>query len=100
VNWLALPTIVLIAITAGGPGQAQEAKDSESDRRLKFMQSAAAEYAVQTDAGKELPLHTEPLLRFNNPVSGMPDGSVEERYGKSSERGLYHVWVHSREVVP
>jgi hypothetical protein len=40
------------------------------------MQSAAAEYAVQTDAGKELPLHTEPLLRFNNPVSGVPDGIV------------------------
>jgi hypothetical protein len=26
--------------------------------------------------------------------------SAPERYGKSTERGLYHVWVHSREVAP
>ena len=70
-----LPTIALLAAVVGQPGALPETKDSES-------------FAPMTCWG----VHVK---RGDDEVWSAP-----ERYGKSTERGLYHVWVHSREVAP
>ena len=45
--------------------------------RLKNMKQQAAAYQLVLAGGKmELTLHDEPVLRFSNPVSGVPDGVV------------------------
>ncbi len=55
-----------------------EPQDRAAAERLAYMQAAAAEYEVTLagDASAPLPFHSEPLLRFNNTVSGVPDGII------------------------
>lgn len=58
---------------------ASDAKDeAERKERLDFMKRQAAEYTVTLNAAspEKLVLHDEPLLRFSNAVSGVPDGIV------------------------
>src|SRR3954449_11128063 len=56
----------------------KEAEDTERKERLELMKRQAAEYEVTLNAAKtaKLVLHAEPLLRFSNPVGGVPDGIV------------------------
>ena len=71
---------LLLALLAGFVNaQDSRAKDdSERKERLEFMKGQAAEYTITLDADKpvELALHDEPILRFSNPVGGVPDGIV------------------------
>lgn len=83
----------LVLLAAPGSSAAFAAEDdadstqaSEKSARLDEMKRQAAEYQLEL-AGptpKELSLHAEPLLRFNNPVGGVPDGIVV--MWKESER--------------
>lgn len=52
--------------------------DAERKDRLEFMKRQAIEYTVtlNADTPVKLALHDEPLLRFSNPVGGVPDGIV------------------------
>lgn len=70
-------SVCLVLASAAG-GQAPPEDDGQvAARRLEYMLQAAAEYEVErTSAPAPLPLHPEPLLRFNNAVSGVPDGIV------------------------
>lgn len=43
--------------------------------RLAFMKKSVAEYVVKSSAG-DLKLTAEPILRWDNPVSKVPDGTV------------------------
>jgi hypothetical protein len=72
---------VLILLAIAGLARGQDASPSETDQeradRLKHMKQQAAAYTL-TLAGRDtqLALHDEPVLRFSNPVSGVPDGIV------------------------
>jgi hypothetical protein len=50
--------------------------DAEQAARLELMKKQAAEYEVTLSdpQATRLSLHPEPLLRFSNPVGGVPDG--------------------------
>ena len=49
--------------------------DKEREERLALMKEQAAEYTLTLDGtGRKLTLHDEPVLRFSNPVGGVPDG--------------------------
>jgi hypothetical protein len=72
--------LMLLCIVYAGFAFAQEdAKEDAQVRadRLKNMKQQAAAYQLMLANGKtELALHDEPVLRFSNPVSGVPDGIV------------------------
>lgn len=80
--------LALLLARPGVPAMAEEAKEpsaaesQERKDRLESMKRQAAEYTLTLDAkdakGKPvtLALHDEPLLRFSNPVGGVPDGIV------------------------
>ena len=60
-------------------GATDDAKSkAEAAQRLAFMKASLAVYEVYsgTDRKTKLALHPEPLLRWNNPVSSVPDGAV------------------------
>jgi hypothetical protein len=63
---------LLVALPAFGEDE------GNSKSRLQEMKRQAAEYKVTlaTKPAAELKLHEEPLLRFDNPVGGVPDGIV------------------------
>jgi hypothetical protein len=71
--------LLLLPLARVAPTEDPPAKD-DADRkdRLEFMKRQAAEYAVtlNADTPVELALHDEPILRFSNPVGGVPDGIV------------------------
>jgi len=78
---LALQTVVLVSWFVFGIScfaQQPAADDSqESARRLELMKSQAAAYKVSLgERMTPLALHTEPILRFSNAVSGVPDGII------------------------
>jgi hypothetical protein len=71
---------VLLAFLLSGVAslgdEAPSKDDAAQKERLELMKRQAAEYEVTLDSqppGK-LALHGEPLLRFSNPVGGVPDG--------------------------
>jgi hypothetical protein len=49
---------------------------AEQAQRLEFMKESLKEYVFTTDGGKPMDLQAEPLLRWNNPVSGVRDGTI------------------------
>lgn len=53
-------------------------KESGQKQRFQSMVSQSEEYDIQTDSSpvRMLKLHDRPLMRFNNPVSGVPDGII------------------------
>jgi hypothetical protein len=71
-----------VACAAASFARAQDADsappDATADERLQFMQRSAEVYRLEleTDPPRSLSLHAEPLLRFDNAVSGVPDGIV------------------------
>ena len=69
---LALLPLVALADEPAGK------EDAERKERLEFMKQQAAAYEITLSDSKstKLTLHDEPLLRFSNPVGGVPDGIV------------------------
>lgn len=57
---------------------ADDSQDSqERQERLEFMKEQAAAYTLTLEqGGTKLALHPDALLRFSNPVSGVPDGII------------------------
>jgi hypothetical protein len=82
-----LPTLVLLA-TLGPAVLAQDAPppagtdEQRAAERLEFMIESAAVYELTRAAadadgrGERLPLHPRPVLRWDNPVSGVKDGII------------------------
>jgi len=53
------------------------ADDADEDaRRLEFMKQSVAGYQVESNTGESIVLYPEPVLRWNNPVSGVKDGII------------------------
>jgi hypothetical protein len=77
-----LVSAFLLAILSGqtqAPGASQTNDEKEaSDARLQYMKQSAAVYEIRQDSDNEarLKLIADPVLRWNNPVSGVPDGSL------------------------
>ena len=85
-------TTLLIAILLAAPPPAKtkdpqtsaavDAPDSEREKveaaeRLVFMKKSLQDYEFRSEAkGPAIVLQLEPLLRWNNPVSGVRDGTV------------------------
>lgn len=75
--WIALCTLAIGALPlAGAQDVPPETDGAEADRRLEVMRQSARVYEFETDPPRALRLHDEPLLRWNNPVSGVKDGIV------------------------
>ena len=77
-----LISAVLLATLAGqthspAPSQTDDEKQ-DSAARLQYMKQSAAVYEIRLGNEKkaQLKLLPEPVLRWNNPVSGVPDGSL------------------------
>src|SRR5712691_11860730 len=74
--------VVLLALAPVGQKQASEPVSSEDDKaaaaeRLEFMKRSAAVYKITLGERKtELKLVAEPVLRWTNPVSKVPDGGL------------------------
>jgi hypothetical protein len=77
---IVLLAIASLALVASAPALGQESEtkdDKERQQRLALMKQQAAEYTLTLDgSGRRLALHDEPVLRFSNPVGGVPDGIV------------------------
>lgn len=74
-----LLTFSLIASSIAALGIAQEKSASDdSAQRLKFMKDSVEVYKFTTGPGdeEELKLQSEPALRWNNPVTGLKDGTL------------------------
>ena len=77
-----LRLLCVLALAAVSPAAAQdaspEADTEEAQRRLDIMRRSAAvcELLSATEPPRPLELRDEPLLRWNNPVSGVKDGIV------------------------
>jgi hypothetical protein len=73
-----LTAAALLWTAAAAIAQPPADPQDRAAERLAYMQAAAAEYevALARDPSTPLPLHPEPLLRFNNTVSGVPDGII------------------------
>jgi hypothetical protein len=68
--------LAVIAVRAAAQEPATE-ETKERQERLAVMKDQAAAYTLTLDkSGRKLALHDEPVLRFSNPVSGVPDGIV------------------------
>ena len=61
------------AVVAADPAADATAAD-DAQARLEYMLESAGKYRVTADDERLLELHADPLLRFNNTVSGVPDG--------------------------
>jgi hypothetical protein len=72
--------LALLLVPCCAPVNAQDPTTETEERkeRLELMKQQAAEYTVVLDGkpSTTLRLHEEPLLRFSNPVGGVPDGIV------------------------
>src|SRR5579871_6366450 len=70
-------TVLLACLgLAARTGEPPPKDDAEQAARLELMKRQAAEYEVTlgNPQATRLTLHPEPLLRFSNPVGGVPDG--------------------------
>jgi hypothetical protein len=72
--------MTMVIALVGARALAQEtpaADDKERQERLIHMKQQAAEYTLTVDgSGRKLTLHDDAVLRFSNPVGGVPDGIV------------------------
>jgi len=73
---LAVLALCVLPVTAGA--NEEQAEDAgERAERLATMKSQASAYTLTfSGSNSKLALHDEPVLRFSNPVSGVPDGIV------------------------
>lgn len=77
VSWCA-PFLGIILTAAPLPAEdpAPPAAASEGGDRLEFMKKSVVGYEVKGDDGTAFELVPEPLLRWDNPVSKVPDGTI------------------------
>lgn len=79
-RWSLAPIIAgaLLLGRAAAAGEPPAVDSQERAARLETMKRQAAAYmlTLQSAAPVALLLHDEPLLRFSNPVGGVPDGIV------------------------
>jgi len=73
--------VSLLALVAQTSALRAQDETTETDQqrvdRLAHMKQQAAAYTLTLEGSKTpLTLHEEPVLRFSNPVSGVPDGIV------------------------
>ncbi len=83
---------------------ASPAAASSGDDRLDFMKKSVAGYDVRGDDGTAYQLVTEPLLRWDNPVSKVPDGTIflwQDKHGRPAAivqvfiaGGTKDLWLH------
>jgi hypothetical protein len=80
---LATLAMFLSVALSGQAADSTEKEDAVEDKaaaaeRLDFMKKSTAVYRVTRETGKkdELKLQPEPALRWNNPVSSVPDGTL------------------------
>jgi hypothetical protein len=76
-----IATVLLASFLPGSAGRGDESTAREPvdpKERLESMKRQAAEYEVTLDSlpPAKLALHSEPLLRFTNPVGGVVDGII------------------------
>lgn len=77
-GWLVIAWALLACVPLIQAVETEPTDDAARKERLAFMKQQAAEYTVTLDSTSRtrLALHDEPLLRFSNAVSGVPDGIV------------------------
>jgi hypothetical protein len=81
----------------GNPPNLQSASDTEEKAaRMEHMKQAAKSYeiALAPDAAKKLILIEEPLLRFNDHVTGVVDGTVFVWMMDDRPMATASVWIH------
>lgn len=66
---------ICLLLMIEGISIAQE-DEATRNRRLKFMVDSVSDVTMKLDSGVELVRKEEALLRWSNPVSGVPDGTV------------------------
>jgi hypothetical protein len=71
---LRTPVAAAMVTLAASSLRAEESAAGMGDR-LDFMKTSVATYVVMAD-GQEIKLNPEPLLRWDNPVSKVPDGTL------------------------
>ena len=105
---LAMMVCVCVAARTATAGDDPAAAGDEAGERLQFMVESAGEYRVTASGNDEtlLTLHEEPLLRFNNTVSGVPDGilvlwTLGERPAAFAQvfQTKEGVWIHEAQSV-
>ncbi|MCI0361343.1 MAG: hypothetical protein L0211_22905 [Planctomycetaceae bacterium] len=68
---------LLVAVTPCLADENDADDPQQRAERLEIMKGQAAAYTLTFDkSSAKLALHDEPVLRFSNPVSGVPDGIV------------------------
>jgi len=73
----AISLAALLVVIAPALADENETDDPKlREQRLAVMKDQAAAYTLTLKNGAKLALHDEPVLRFSNPVSGVPDGIV------------------------
>ena len=69
--------LAVLALAASRSAAAEPQDGKERQERLVLMKQQAAEYELKVaGSNRKLTLHDEPVLRFSNPVGGVPDGIV------------------------
>ena len=78
IHWLILCVLGIVAGRAAWAAEETAPVDDEGRRAETLLemkgQAAAYQLALTDEAQSKLTLHDEPLLRFSNPVGGVPDG--------------------------
>lgn len=71
-------SLAMAAVCCAAFAEDPSADETDRKARLQEMKRQAAEYTVTlaTEPPVKLELHDEPLLRFDNPVGGVPDGII------------------------
>ena len=71
---LSFLTLSGLLVLFADPAAADE--PDEDTRRLEFMKESVVGYQIRSEAGEPIELYAEPVLRWNNPVSGVKDGII------------------------
>ena len=75
ISWMGITLVALAGAIHAQDGASES--DQQRAGRLAHMKQQAAAYTLTLEGGTSpLTLHDEPVLRFSNAVSGVPDGIV------------------------
>jgi len=89
------------SVAQDGASKAEERADSLKKKRsdrLAYMQRAAAEYDIrwQSQPEEKLTLRKEPVLRYNDQVTNVPDGSLFVWTRKDRPEAIVCIWYHPK----
>src|SRR5262245_30334993 len=87
---------LLLAAVGGAAEQPKPDGDkNEKSARLEHMKQAAKSYeiALTSDAAKKLTLTEEPVLRFDDPVTGVVDGTVFVWMFDDRPTAVASIWI-------